>query len=166
MKREAVYGLLCASLSAGCQPSSHVPPNSGIDFRLSSSADNEAPRPDGVFRVEELDVRRAVHVPLTPLEVGSTTQRIELPAGNYRVSYLPVELEPSLKSLRRRETVKSLSLDAFVVVVSKGTFSVVNVLAVDAAGTRPLRERPTLQKPEHPPRALDAAIIRRLPVGR
>ncbi len=166
MKRQAIYSLLCASLSAGCQPSSHVPPNTGIEFRLSSSADSEAPRPDGVFRVEELDVRRAVHVPLTPLEVGSTTQRIELPPGPYRVSYLPVELEPALYSLRRREAVEGLSLDAFTVVVSKGTFSVVNVLAVDAAGTRPVPERPTLQKPERPPRALDAAIIRRLPVGR
>jgi hypothetical protein len=131
---------ICATLSAACQPSSYVPPTSGIEFKLSSLTDREPPlRPDGLFRVEALDGRRSVHVPVTPQELGSTVQRIELPPGSYTVSYSPVELGPSLVSLRQREAVKSLSHDPFLVVVSKGRFTTINVRAVDAVGMRPRR---------------------------
>jgi hypothetical protein len=158
MVAKVIFCLLCGSLSVGCQSSSHVPPHSGIEFKL-SSPDGEAPlRPDGLFRVEGLDGSSSVHVPLTPVEPGSSSQRVELPPGSYKVSYLPVELVPSLHSLQHREPVRSSSPNAFIVVVSKGQFSTLEVHAVDAASARPVLERSALGPPRRRDQALDAAV--------
>lgn len=127
---KVIFGLLCASLSVGCQASTRVPLNSGIEFKLSSPEGEASLRPDGVFRIEGLNARRSVYVPVTPLDWGNAAQRIELPPGSYKVSYLPIEIEPSLTSLHRRDAVLSFSPEALVVVVSTGSFHTVNVHAI------------------------------------
>jgi hypothetical protein len=158
MVAKVIFCLLCGSLSVGCQSSSHVPPNSGIEFKL-SSPDGEAPlRPDGLFRVEGLDGGRSVHVPLTPVEPASSSQRIALAPGSYKVSYVPVELVPSLHSLQHREPVRNLLPNGLLVVVSKGRFSTLEVHAVDAASTHLVLERSALRPPRRREQALDAAV--------
>lgn len=167
MNLNVVLGLLCAALAVSCQPSSHVPPHTGIEFKLRSSARGEPElRPDGWFRVQGTDVQRPVYVPLTPFDPPSTAQRVALPPGSYHVSYVPIELERSLSSLRRRDKVQSSSPKAFVVLVSIGKFSAVNVRAVDASSTTSSREGLPLPPIQQSEPSLDATLSQRSPPAR
>lgn len=117
---------VCASFA--CQPASYAPLDSGIDFALSATSEDGSPlRPDGVFHVEGLDQPISLHVPAAPLEPDAALQRLELPPGSYTVSYSPTALGFNLESPRARHAVKILSQNPFVVVVSEGRFTPVEV---------------------------------------
>jgi hypothetical protein len=163
---KVIFALLGAGILVGCQASSRVPLNSGIELTL-SSPDGEPPlRPDGAFRIEGLDARRRVLVPLTPVDPESAAQRIELPPGRYKVSYVPIQIEPSLSSLHRREAVLSSSPADFVVKVSQGKFSTVNVHAIDAASTTASRDRLTRRRLDQPQRSRGATASQPSPRSR
>lgn len=118
--------LVCAG--SACQPSSYAPLDSGIDFRLNARTEDGSPlRPDGLFHVEGLDQPVSLHVPAAPLEPDAALQRLELPPGSYSVSYSPAPLDLELDTPRRRQSVKILSQNPFVVVVSEGQFTPVEV---------------------------------------
>jgi hypothetical protein len=123
---------VCASFA--CQPSSYAPVDSGIDFKLSAQAEDGSPlRPDGLFHVTGLDRPLSLHVPVTPAEPGAALQRLELPPGSYAVSYLPTALDFEIDPSRGRHPVKILSQNPFLVVVSEGQFTPVNVRTPEAA---------------------------------
>lgn len=122
----------CASFA--CQPSSYAPLDSGIDFKLSARTEDGSPlRPDGLFHVEGLDQPVSLHVPVTPLDPDAALQRLELPPGSYAVSYSPAPLDLQLDAPRARQPVKILSQNPFVVVVSEGQFTPIEVRTPEPA---------------------------------
>lgn len=123
-----------ASLIAACQPSSYSPVNSGIEFELRGQTKDGSPlRPDGLFHVESLDRALSAHVPAAPYEPDAAQQRLALPPGSYSVSYSPADLDLELDGPWARQPVRHVSQNPFVVVVSEGRFTPVNVRAEEAA---------------------------------
>jgi hypothetical protein len=116
---------LFISATAGCQPRSFAQPNSGIEIKLTGTGAEL--RPDGLLHIEGLDNRVSIHAPLAPSEPGAATQRLELPPGSYTVTYLPVEVGRTLRSMRDRAPAKIVSQNPFVVEVSRNEFKTVRV---------------------------------------
>jgi hypothetical protein len=128
--KNSLLSIVFLTLSSGvaCQPSHFPHEKSGIDFRLRAAegGPSEA-RPDGILHVQGLDNGVSLHVPLSPADPHVDEHRLRLPPGAYSFTYLPVTLDGTLGSLRRREAAAIVSRNPFVRVVAEGRFETVDV---------------------------------------
>lgn len=137
----SIAATLLSCLAPACQPSHFSHEKSGIDLRLLSASGGAVElRPDGVleFRGHENDV--SLYVPVAPLDLDSSTQRVRLPAGSYSVTYHPVRLDDSFRSLRYRAPGRVVSQNPFVVSVSEGSFVPIDVRILDGTTPPSVRE--------------------------